>query len=105
MFAFAVLSTRWSGPVGEAAIHGLKLVAVAVVAQGLRGMARRLTPDLPRLLLAVLVALLVTIGSNAWMHLFVVALGALPGPWLFRPVIATPSPRRTPRHGRRRGTA
>lgn len=105
MFAFAVLSTHLSGALGQAVIHGLKLVAVAVVAQGLLGMARRLTPDLPRLLLAALAALLVTIGGNAWMQLFVVALGALLGPWLCRSVTAHPGGRLPLRHGRRGGAA
>jgi len=105
MFAFAVLSAHLSGALGQAAIHGLKLVAVAVVAQGLLGMARRLTPDLPRLLLAVLVALLVTIGGNAWMQLFVVGLGALLGPWLCRSVTAHTGAPLTVRHGRRGGVA
>lgn len=105
MFAFAVLSTHLSGAPGQAVIHGLKLVAVAVVAQGLLSMARRLTPDLPRLLLAALAALLVTIGGNAWMQLFVVALGALLGPWLCRSVTAHPDGRLPLRHGRRGGAA
>ena len=58
---------------------------------GLLGIARRLTPDLPRLVLAVFVALLVTIAGHAWMQLFVVALGALLGPWLCRSVTAHPA--------------
>ena len=105
MFAFAVLSARMSGASGQAAIHGLKLVAVAVVAQGLLGMARRLTPDLPRLLLAALAALLIAIGGNAWMQLLVVALGAVLGPWLCRTVTARPGDRLSLQHGRRGGIA
>ena len=37
-----------TGPVAGGAIHGLKLVAVAVVAQAVLGMARTLTPDARR---------------------------------------------------------
>ncbi len=105
MFAFAVLSTRLSGAPGQAAIHGLKLVAVAVVAHGLLGMVRRLTPDVPRLLLATLAALLIVIDGNAWMQLLVVALGAVLGPWLCRTVMAHPGDRLAVRHGRRVGIA
>jgi chromate transporter, chromate ion transporter (CHR) family len=101
MFAFAVLSARLSGALGQAAIHGLKLVAVAVVAHGLLGMVRRLTPDVPRLLLAALAALLIAIGGNAWMQLLVVALGAALGPWLCRTVVARPGKHLALRHGRR----
>jgi chromate transporter len=68
-------------------------------------MARRLTPDLPRLLLAALAALLITIGGNAGMQLLVVALGAVLGPWLCRTVMARPGDRLSLRHGRRGGTA
>jgi chromate transporter len=43
-------------------LHGLKICAVAVVAQAVWGMARSLAPDRPRATLAVLVA----IGALAW---------------------------------------
>src|SRR5690606_10910331 len=48
---------------GRAAIHGLKLVAVAVVAQGLLLMARRLTPDVPRALIAAAVGAVVLLSD------------------------------------------
>jgi chromate transporter len=43
-------------------LHGLKVVAVAVVAQAVWGMAQNLTPDRPRVTLAVLAA----IATLAW---------------------------------------
>src|SRR6185295_9275149 len=46
------------GVAGTALLHGLKIVAVAVVAQAVIAMARTLTPDLPRALLAVAAAAL-----------------------------------------------
>src|SRR3546814_11693133 len=49
MFGFAALASQVEAGVGRAVVHGLKLVAVAVVAHGVLGMARQLTPDLPRL--------------------------------------------------------
>ncbi len=48
MFAVARAAAGLDGPAARAALHGLKLVAVAVVAQAVWGMARRLTPDVPR---------------------------------------------------------
>ena len=51
MFAFAAAAPRLGGALGQAAIHGLKLVAVVVVAHGVLGMARQLTPDAPRRLI------------------------------------------------------
>ncbi|HKF62517.1 MAG TPA: chromate transporter, partial [Dongiaceae bacterium] len=48
LFLFALFSGSFSGPVAEGIIHGLKIVAVAVVAQAVWGMARSLAPDRPR---------------------------------------------------------
>ena len=55
-FAYAIASHRaWAE---SGAVHGLKVVAVAVVAQAVWGMARSLCPDRPRAGLAVFAALL-----------------------------------------------
>ena len=48
MFAFALGAAHFAGPIAEGFLHGLKLVAVAVVAQAVWGMAQSLTPDKPR---------------------------------------------------------
>src|ERR1700722_5359424 len=65
LYALAVSSTYIAGPWGQAAVHGLKLVAVAVVAQAVLGMARTLTPDAPRALLAAGAAGLAARGPAA----------------------------------------
>lgn len=60
--AFAFGAGIFGGPVGDDVIHGLKVVAVAIVAQAVWGMARNLCPDRERAsiaLAAVLVAVLV----------------------------------------------
>ncbi len=48
LFAFALGAAHFTGPVAEGFLHGLKLVAVAVVAQAVWGMAQSLTPDKTR---------------------------------------------------------
>jgi chromate transporter len=88
LFVFAALSSHLVGPWGQSAIHGLKLVAVAVVAQGVLGMARTLTPDSPRALMAAGAAGVIAISEGATTQLLVVAGGALLGPWLCRGVTA-----------------
>ncbi|MBT2117328.1 chromate efflux transporter [Dyella sp. LX-66] len=88
LFAFAEFSGQLAGPWGQAVVHGLKLVAVAVVAQGLLGMARSLCPDLPRALLAVLAAVLMIFSTLPAMQLLVVAGGAALGPLICRQVLA-----------------
>ncbi len=79
LFAFAALLPHLSGTIGEAALHGLGLVALAVVAQGVLGMTRQLCPDVPRMTIAVLAAALVLISGQAWGQLLAVALGGISG--------------------------
>jgi chromate transporter len=88
MLAFAASNDLWSQTRAQGAVHGLKLVAVAVVAQGVLGMARTLTPDPPRAMMAALAAGLVIVSGAAWMQLLVVAGGAALGPWLCRQTTA-----------------
>ncbi|MEM9736788.1 MAG: chromate efflux transporter, partial [Pseudomonadota bacterium] len=68
----------FAGPVGAGVLDGLKLVAVAVVAQAVLGMARSLCPDPARASIAVvavaLIALLGAVGQIA-----AIAVGALAG--------------------------
>lgn len=72
---------RWLPP----AMHGLKLLAVAVVAHGLAGMARRLTPDLRRVGIAIAAATLVlALPGGLWPQLAAIAFGAAAGLVLFR---------------------
>src|SRR5437867_4175721 len=76
LFAFAALLPHISGGAGEAALHGLKLVALPVVAQGVLGMARQLCPDRARASIAALSAALILTFGHAWVQILVVALGA-----------------------------
>lgn len=57
--AFAFGAGSLSGPWGQAALHGLKLVAVAIVAHAVWGMARTLTPDRTRVLIATIACAIV----------------------------------------------
>ena len=65
LFAFALGATAFTSPVAEGILHGLKLVAVAVVAQAIWGMANSLTPDRARAAIALAaVAIVVFIGGS-----------------------------------------
>lgn len=79
LFAFAAVLPEISGAVGDAAIHGLKIVALAVVAQGVLGMARQLCPDGPRVAIATFVAVSILVSGQAWVPLLAVALSGLAG--------------------------
>ena len=64
MFVFALLAPHLEGPTTNAVLHGLKLVAVAVVAQAVWSMARNLCPDRPRAALALLAAALLLMTAR-----------------------------------------
>jgi chromate transporter len=70
-------------------LHGLKIVAVAVVAQAVWAMARALCPDRQRVTLAVAAALLVLTLPSALGQIGAIAAGALIG-WRFMPAPAAP---------------
>lgn len=68
-----------TSPLAAGALHGLKVLAVAVVAQAVWAMARSLCPDWQRALLAVMAAVLVLILPPALGQPGVLALGAVVG--------------------------
>ena len=61
MFAFALTLNTLGTLEGAGWLAGLKVAALAVVAQAVSGMARTLTPDAPRLTLAGMVAALILV--------------------------------------------
>jgi len=63
-------------------VHGLKVVAVAVVAQAVWGMGRKLAPDRARATAALAAALLALAWPGAGTQVLVIAMGALVG-WRF----------------------
>ncbi|HXQ13058.1 MAG TPA: chromate efflux transporter [Caulobacteraceae bacterium] len=104
MFAFAWLAPRLTGPLTQAALHGLKLVAVAVVAQAVWSMGRKLCPDLRRTALALVAATLLLVVGGLMMQLLALLVGALGGMLLCRDATgASASP--TLPIGRRTGLA
>ncbi|MES2484086.1 MAG: chromate efflux transporter [Pseudomonadota bacterium] len=81
LIAFAYGVTEWSGLASSGAVHGLKVVAVAIVAQAVWGMAKSLCPDRLRAGLAVTAALLVLAVPTALGQMAAMALGGLVGRW------------------------
>jgi chromate transporter len=65
-------------------LHGLKLVAVAVVAQAVWSMGKKLCPDTPRRVLGVAAAVATVLLPSAPTQTSVIALGALLGWWHHR---------------------
>ncbi|HEY4350318.1 MAG TPA: chromate efflux transporter [Paraburkholderia sp.] len=80
LLGFAVLAPHLSGGIGDGLVHGLKLVAVAVVAQAVWDMVRRLCPDRRRAAIALCaMASLGVLSGSAYAQLVAIAVGALLG--------------------------
>ena len=79
LILFALGISEYGELVSGGVLHGLKVVAVAVVAQAVWGMGKSLCPDWPRKLLAVLAAAWVLLVPSAWSPLAVILLGAVAG--------------------------
>jgi chromate transporter len=91
-----------SGDLGGAGwLHGLKLAAVAVVAQAVWGMGKTLCPDRPRQTLCICAAALLLVIPGAIAQIGVIAAGAVAG-WLLYRGRLDPSP--APAAPRRRAT-
>lgn len=79
LIAFAYGAANFAGPIGQGIIHGLKLVAVAVVAQAIWGMARTLTPDKTRIAIALAAIAAAVFLSSTLGQIGAIAGGALAG--------------------------
>jgi chromate transporter len=86
LIAFAYSAAALDGPLAQGVLHGLKLVAVSVVAQAVFGMARSLTPDAPRAGIAVLAVFAVVLLGGAIGQVAAILGGGLLGLWLCRGV-------------------
>jgi chromate transporter len=84
LLAFALSTASFTGPVAEGLLHGLKLVAVAIVAQAIWGMARSLTPDKQRAAIALAAIIIVVFFGGSIGQMTAIALGALAGVWFCR---------------------
>ncbi len=88
MILFAYGATMAGDLRGAGWLHGLKLAAVAVVAQAVWSMGRKLCPDLPRMIGAFCAAGIVLLLPGTWTQAGVIMLGAVAGCMIYRP--ATP---------------
>ena len=84
LLAFALGAGAFTGPAADGFLHGLKLVAVAVVAQAVWGMARTLAPDRTRAAIALAALAIVTLAGGSFGQIAAIALGALAGLTLCR---------------------
>ena len=81
---FAYGANALQGPIGTGLLHGLKLVAVAIVAQAVWGMACTLAPDRERASIAAIAALIILFSTASIAQIGAIALGGVAGLWFCR---------------------
>lgn len=80
LFAYGI--DTFASDLGTGWLHGLKVVAVAVVAQAVWGMAKNLCPDAPRFTLAVVAASMVIFWPTSAGQIAAIVTGGIVG-WAF----------------------
>ncbi len=83
LIAFGISSN--SDIIPATALHGLAIVAVAVIAQAVWGMARNLCPDKPRLTLMVVVTCFLLLFPSVWAQVIAMLAAAVTAWFLFKP--------------------
>ncbi len=84
LILFAYGAGALTGPLGTGLLHGLKLTAVAIVAQAVWGMARTLCPDRERASIAVAAALIILFSASSPAQIGAILFGGIAGLWLCR---------------------
>jgi chromate transporter len=92
MIGFALGLASLGDLSGAGWIAGLKLAAVAVVANALWSMSGKLCPDRQRVLIALGSAVVLLLAASALWQVLVIAGGALTGWWLFRETASEANP-------------
>lgn len=83
LFALGISSHGTAIPAG--ALHGLKVVAVAVVAQAVWGMAKNLCTDTPRVTIMAVAACIALLAPSALGQVGIIAAAGVAGLLLFNP--------------------
>ena len=85
LILFALGIAHGGDLIPSGALQGLKVVAVAVVAQAVWGMGRQLCPDAKHVTIMAISACLVLLAPSAWGQVGVILLAALVGMIVFKP--------------------
>lgn len=85
LILFALGISRYGSSLSPSALHGLNVVAVAVVAQAVWGMARKLCTDGLCVTLMLIAACAVLLEPSAWAQVSVIVAAGVAGLLLFKP--------------------
>lgn len=84
LVGFALVTTSVD-VAGAGWVHGLKIAAVAIVAQAVLAMWRSLAPDRPRRTIAIVAAGVALLWASPFSQVAIIAVGGLVGRWLLAP--------------------
>lgn len=90
LILFALSMTSLAGVLGSDWLHGLKIAAVAVVAQAVFEMAKKFCARTKTALIAFLSALICLYSQNLWVQMALIFLGALLGVLFLQPAESVP---------------
>ncbi|MNF54402.1 putative chromate transport protein [compost metagenome] len=88
LILFALGISNYGDIIAPGVLHGLKVVAVAVVAQAVWGMARNLCPDALRITIMAITTCVVLLVPSAWGQIGSIVVAAFAGLLLFKPARA-----------------
>jgi chromate transporter len=84
LILFASGVSIFSGPAGKGILHGLKVAAVAIVANAVREMFTALCPDAKRAFIALISLLIILSTSSPALQIVALLLGGVAGYWICR---------------------
>lgn len=85
LIIFAVGLTHYQEIIPTTALHGLAIVAVAVIAQAVWGMGRSLCPDKPRITLMIAVTCFLLLFPSSWAQVLAILAAAVIGLLICQP--------------------
>lgn len=85
LILFALGISSYADVVPAGVLQGLKVAAVAVVAQAVWGMARALCTDTMRITIMAIAAIAALLAPPLWGQVSIILAGGLIGLWLFKP--------------------
>lgn len=83
LFAFGI--SNYQEIIPSTVLHGLSIVAVAVIAQAVWGMSRSLCPDRPRITIMVAVTCYLLLFPSIWGQVVAMLVAAIISTFLFKP--------------------
>jgi chromate transporter len=86
LILFSLGISNYGDAISPGALHGLKVVAVAVVAQAVWGMGRNLCTDVLRVTIMAIATCVVLLVPSAWGQVGMIAAAGIAGLLLFKPI-------------------